>query len=178
MKKNAGWSFVIAATLCLGLCMSGCQQSSETADTLKAENAPVSPTPYETPVQKATPTLTPVPVPVQRKDVRITGLMIGPGVDAHNKIIKPTSKYRSGDSIFALVRTNGHGPEATIKLRCKDSADNIVFEESKKIMPKGEDAIVFTLTAAKNFNPGEYHLMGLLDDYPGMAVGIEVSERK
>jgi hypothetical protein len=172
MKKNGGWSQVAAIALCLGLCTSGCQRGSENANTSKTENAPVASLPHETPVQKETPT----PVPVQREDVRITGLMIGTGVDARNEITNPTSKYHASDSIFALVRTNGSGPEATIKLRCKDNAGNVVFEDSKKITPKGEAAMVFTLTAAKNFSVGEYHLVGLLDDYPEMAVGFEVSE--
>ena len=51
-----------------------------------------------------------------------------------------------------------------------------MFEESKKIRTKGETANVFSLTAAKNFSVGEYRLVGLLDDYPTMAVSFEVSE--
>jgi hypothetical protein len=162
MKNNGRWFQVAAIALCLGLCTSACQHSSENANTSKAENAH----------EMATPT----PVPVQRKDVRITGLMIGTGVDARNEITNPGAKYAASDSIYALVRTDGSGPEATITLRCKDNAENVVFEESKKITPSGEGAIVFTLTAAKSFSAGEYHLMGLLDEYPEMAVSFEVSE--
>jgi hypothetical protein len=182
VKDNREWSRVAAIMLCLplclGLCASGCQQSSENTNTSKVENTPVS---SEIPVQKAEPTQTPTPtatpVPVQRKDVRIIGLMIGTGIASNNKITNPTSKYHASDSIYALVRTSGTGPEATIKLECKDKAGNVVFEESKKITPQGEAAMVFTLTAANHFGPGEYHLMGLLDNYPTMAVSFEVSAK-
>jgi hypothetical protein len=178
MKDKKRLSRFAAIAICLGFYTSGCQQSSEKANTSKTESTPPATLPHETPVQKGTPTPTPTltPVPVQRKDVRITGLMIGPGLDAHNQIKNPTSKYHASDSIYALVRTSGSGPEATIKLSCKDKAGNVVFEESKKITPKGEAAMVFTITAAKTFSAGEYHLVGLLDDYPEMAVSFDVSE--
>ena len=159
MKNNGRWSLIAVITLCLGLCASGCQRSSENENTSKVEKS------------------APTPVPVQRTDVRITGLMIGTGLSAGNEIMNPGSKYRTGDSIYALVRTSGSGPEATIKLRCEDKKSGaIVFEESKKITPDGETATTFTLTAAKNFSAGEYRLTGLLDEYPAMAVGLEVAE--
>lgn len=172
MKDNRNWSRFAAIVLCLGLGTSGCGRSSENGNPSKEETSSVASIQPEAPVEKATPT----PIPVQRKDVRIIGLMIGTGVDAHNEITNPTSKYRTSDSISALVRTSGSGPEATIKLSCKDGAGNVVFEESKKIIPNGEAAMIFTLTTVKKFGVGEYHLVGLLDDYPAMAVGFEVSE--
>lgn len=176
MKNKGSWSGVTVLALCLGLITSGCQQSNENESTSKVESAPVVSTPssHEPTVQPATPTST--PVPVQRKDVKINGLMIGSGVDARNEIKNPTSKYHAGDSIFALVRTSGSGPEATIKLRCTDAAGNIVFEESKKVLPNGDASMVFSLTAANSFSVGEYRLVGLLDDYPEMAVSLEVSK--
>jgi len=175
MKNIKSWSQAAALALSLALCMGACQQQKdESTNTAKTENAPVVSAPRETPLQKQTPT--PTPAPIERKDVRITGLMIGTNLDAHNEITNPGSKYHVGDSIHALVRTNGRGPEATIKLRCNDEAGNVVYEESKKIAPTGEAALVFTLAAAKGFSKGEYHLTGLLDDYPEMAVSFAVSE--
>lgn len=181
MKDNKRcFRVTIITSLSFALCLSSCKQSSEKTNIQKTESTPVTSLPLETSAQKETPTQIPTststPVPLERKDVRIIGLMIGTGVDAHNNIKNPTSKYNAKDSIFALVRTNGRGPEATIKLSCKDKDGNVVYEDSKKIMPKGEAEMVFTLTAAKSFSVGEYHLMGLLDNYPEMAVSFEVSD--
>lgn len=172
MKNNGRWTFTAFTLLYFLLCISGCERRSENVATSKVENTPVAAPTEATPLPKETPT--PTPVPIERKDVRITGLMIGTGVGAKNEIKNPTSTYHVSDSIFALVRTSGSGPEATIKLSCKDSAGNVVFEESKKIIPKGEASMVFTLTSQKKFSVGAYRLVGLLDEFPTMAVSIEV----
>jgi len=174
MKCNFGGC--LAAALCVVFCASGCQQNSENANAPKIVSTPVVSLAVVTLAPVQIQTLAPTPVPVQRKDVRIIGLMIGSGINARNEIAKPSSKYNAGDSIYALVRIDGSGPEATIKLRCKDDKENIVFEESKKITSKGSDSLLFNITAAKSLSTGGYHLTGLLDDYPEMAVSFEVSK--
>ena len=173
MKRYQAYSLAIHI-FCAGLALSSCQSSSEKSATL-GEGKAIS-LPQETSVPMPANTATPTPIPVQRKDVRIIGLMIGTGLDKRNEIKNPTSQFHIGDSIFAIVRTDGTGPDATIKVRCKDATGNVVFEVSKKITPSGSDVTPFTLASEKGFNTGEYHLEGLLDDYPTMAVSFEVSK--
>lgn len=144
--------------LCAGSLISGCNGSSE--------NDKAS-------VQSVQKEVTP---PKQREDVRIIGFMIGTEMDAQNEIKNPGAKYHPGDTILALVRTNGSGPDATLMVRCKDANGNILFEESKTITPKGSDATPFTLAATKSLPAGEYHLESLLDGYHTMSVGFEVIE--
>lgn len=105
--------------LCTVFALNSCSKSSENSNTAKTEvSQPKSPQQATSlPVNTSTPvpTATSTPKPVERKDVRITGLMIGTGLDKNNEIKNPTSKYKSGDSVFAIVRTNGSEPDATIK---------------------------------------------------------------
>ncbi len=164
MRINWAWTRTAIIALCVGSWISGCHGSSEN------EKAP-----EKVSVQKAVaPVKQEVAPPIKREDVRIIGFMIGTGLDAHNEIQNPGSKYHSGDTISALVRTDGSGPDATLKIRCKDASGDILFEESKKITPKGSDATPFTLASTKSLPAGEYRLESLLDDYPNMGVSFEV----
>jgi hypothetical protein len=181
MKQIQTYSRSVLLLLCVGFFLSACNKVSEDTKTKEAvKSTTVSekesvPLPTLAPTPKPVSTFTATPKPVERKDVRIIGLMIGTGLDKHNEIKNPTSKYKSGDSIFAIVRTDGTGPDATIKVRCKDEAGKVIFEESKKITAKGSAVTPFTLTSEKALSPGSYHLEGLLDDYPAMGVSLEVS---
>jgi hypothetical protein len=164
MEINWAWKRAAIIALCVGSWISGCQGSRED------EKVSIQKEVVQAPVQKE------VAPPKQREDVRIIGFMIGTGMDAHNEIKNPGSKYHSGDTISALVRTDGSGPDATLKVRCKDASGNVLFEESKKITPKGSDATPFTLSSTTSLPVGEYHLESLLDDYHTMSVGFEITE--
>ena len=126
------------------------------------ESPPPPPTGAPTPAPQVQ---APVPAPDM---VSVTNINLGKSLGPDKKISAPTDTFAKGDTIYAVVDTNGSG-NATLKARwtfLKGEKTVPVSEDSQIINASGPAASEFHISKPDGWPTGDYQVDISLNDTP------------
>lgn len=99
---------------------------------------------------------------------RVTTLELGNALDPVNHVIAPAASFRSGDTIYVSILSEGAAPEVTLGARWTSEDGEVVDESTRVIMPSGPTATEFHATRPNGWEPGHYAVEVTAD---GVAAG-------
>lgn len=143
--------FSVALIFALGLTLAACQrdQKGEPAADLDPETA-------ESVEVVAEPTTPP------REDLRVTDLSFGTAINSYNVLEQRLQQFTPQTQIYAVVITDGNGPDAELKLVVTDPNGQRFAEESVTIKLNGSAAHPFLLQPT---TPGTYLAEASIDGH-------------
>lgn len=163
-------AFALASALALGACSKN--QDEGTTQPQPGPQTPPATTPAEPP-----PAAEPAP-PVEEavEVVRVTGVDLGTAVGDDQRITDPTTTFKTDDTIYAAVSTQGASPNAVLHARWTFGDDQVVNESSQTIAPNGPAVTSFHISKADGWPAGEYKVQISLDGEPVATEEFKVEE--
>ena len=129
-----------------------------------------APTPAPTPVASAAPIATPPPAPA---GVHITAVDLGRAIGADKHVTEATTTFKTTDTIYVSVLTDGTAASAAMKARFTFGEGQLVSESTQTIAPTGPSATEFHIEKADGWPKGTYKVEVTLD-----AEGAKTAEFK
>lgn len=135
---------------CLTLTASGCAKKDKAA-TVETTSGAVASTP-----------------------VSVTDMKLGRGLGADKRLTDETDKFRPADVIYAVVETQGAGPNTALQARWTYQDGQVVNEASRNISAAGEDVTEFHISKPSGWPKGKYTVQILLNGAPVKSKEFEV----
>jgi hypothetical protein len=108
----------------------------------------------------APPAPAPTPAPAA---VRIVDVEVGRSIGADKRVTEATEVFAPGDTIYAVVLTDGSAPSATLTARWTFEDGQVVEEQNLTIAPNGSEANEFHASKPDGWPAGSYQVEVLLD---------------
>jgi hypothetical protein len=134
----------IVATLAIGVLLSACG---------KSESPPPSRPPAPAP---APPPQAAAPRPTQPAQFRVVAVDLGKAVGADKKVAQPAASFAPGDTIFAVVSSDGSAPSIALKARWTYQDGQLVDETARTIAPTGPTTTEFHIAKPSGWPTGRY----------------------
>jgi hypothetical protein len=142
-----------AAILALTLSFAACKGEEK-----KAEGMPPATTP---PVAAVAP-------------FRVTALELGNAIDASKNVPAPTQVFAAGDTIYAVVASEGASPSTTLAAKWTYEDGQIVNEETITIAPTGPSVTEFHIAKPDGWPVGKYKVEITANNAPVLSRDFEV----
>ena len=107
--------------------------------------------------------------------VRVADVKVGRAVGADKRVTDETDEFRPTDMIYAVVETQGSGPNTSLQARWTYQDGQVVDESTRSITASGEDVTEFHISKPSGWPQGKYTVEILLN---GAAAGSEDFEIK
>lgn len=102
--------------------------------------------------------------PAVETGVKVTDIAVGRSVTADKAIAEKTDSFRSTDTFYVSVKTDGSGPSATLTARWTYEDGQVVDESSQTIAPTGRATVTeFHLSKPDGWPAGGYKVEVLLN---------------
>ena len=120
----------------------------------KSEPPPPPPAVGDKPAPPQVAAPAPVPAPF-----RVVSVDLGKQLSADKKVAQPTTKFASGDTIYASVATEGAAPSVALKARWTYGAEGqLVNESAQTIAPTGPANTEFHIAKPSGWPTGKYQV--------------------
>jgi hypothetical protein len=134
----------IATTILVAMLMAACGGKSESPPPARP------PTPPAPPPQAAAP-------PTQPAAFRVVSVNLGKAIDPSKKIVtQPATSFAPGDTIYAVVVSDGTSPSVALKARWTYQDGQLVDETAQTIAPNGPAATEFHIAKPSGWPTGKY----------------------
>jgi hypothetical protein len=130
------------STLAIGMVLCACGKSESPP--------PRAPAPPAPPPQAA------APPQAQPAPFRVVAVDLGKAVGADKKIAQPTTSFAPGDTIFAVVSSDGSATNVALKARWTYQDGQLVDETARTIAPNGPAATEFHIAKPSGWPTGKY----------------------
>lgn len=94
----------------------------------------------------------------QTSNVRVTDVTLGRGVGTDRRITDQTTEFRSGDTIYASVVTEGTANSVTLTARWTFEDGQVVDESSRTVSPSGTEVTEFHISNPQGWPRGRYQV--------------------
>ena len=102
--------------------------------------------------------------PAVQTGVKVTNIDVGRSVTADKAIAEKTDSFRSSDTFYVSVKTEGSGPSATLTARWTYEDGQVVDESTQNIAPAGSaTATEFHVSKPDAWPAGGYRVEVLLN---------------
>jgi hypothetical protein len=105
---------------------------------------------------------------------RVTELQLGNAIDASKNVPAPTQVFAAGDTIYAVVASEGASPSTTLAAKWTYEDGQIVNEESITIAPTGPSATEFHISKPDGWPVGKYKVEITANNAPALSREFEV----
>lgn len=95
--------------------------------------------------------------------VEVIDVMLGRGVGPDMRVTEETTTFRSSDTIYVSVATEGVAPSATLAARWTYEDGQVVDESSRAIAPNGPEVTEFHVSKPDGWPAGNYEVVISLD---------------
>lgn len=106
--------------------------------------------------------------------VRVTDVKVGRGLGADQRLTEETDELRPADVIYAVVETQGSGPNTALQARWTYEDGQVVDETSRNISAAGDDVTEFHISKPSGWPKGKYKVEILLNGTPTASEDFEV----
>ena len=139
--------FLLAFIIAVGLTLGGCKQAEkgEFPPSLQPEAS-----------------VSAKPTPPPREDVRVTDLSFGTAINNYNVLEQRLVEFKPGTLVYAVVITDGNGPDAELSLVVTGPGGQRVADERITIKLNGSAAHPFRLLPTQ---PGAYAAEAAIDGH-------------
>jgi hypothetical protein len=136
----------LAALLVISLVWAGCKRN-ETATTV--------PTPA-----------TPPPVGAAVPAFKVSAIELGTAIGADKRVSAPANVFAAGDTVYAVVATEGAAPSVTLAATWTYEDGQLVNESMQTIAPTGPSATEFHISKPDGLPAGKYKVEVKANDTP------------
>lgn len=105
---------------------------------------------------------------------RVTALQLGNAIDASKNVPAPTQVFAAGDTIYAVVASEGASPSTTLVAKWTYEDGQVVNEETKVIAPTGPSATEFNISKPDGWPVGKYKIEITANAVPSVSREFEV----
>jgi hypothetical protein len=105
---------------------------------------------------------------------RITTLELGNAIDGGKRVTAPAAVFAAGDTIYAVVASDGASPSVTLAARWTYEDGQVVNEATQMIAPTGPAATEFHISKPDGLPPGKYKVEVSVNGAPGGSKEFEV----
>lgn len=109
-----------------------------------------------------------------RAAVRVTDVEVGRELGADKRLTDETDEFRPTDVIYAVVKTQGSGPNTELLARWTYEDGQVVDESSRNIAAEGEDATEFHISKPSGWPTGKYKVQIFVNGEPAESEDFEV----
>ena len=106
--------------------------------------------------KEAPPAPAPVAVPATAAAVSVTDITLGSSLNADKTVVAAATTFKSTDTIYASVRTNGTSSGATLAAKWTYQDGQTVHQDSQSIAPTGPAVTEFHINKADGWPVGKY----------------------
>ena len=149
-------ALLVAAAFGSALAVSGCKKAEAPA-----------PEPTAAPMAEV-PTMPPAPA------VAIVDVQLGSSLGVDKKVVAATDTFKTKDTIFAVVSTDGAAPTAVIAVKWTYQDGQTVKEDSRTIAPTGPATTEFSIQKPSGWPKGDYKVETTIDGKPGPTKSFKV----
>jgi hypothetical protein len=89
---------------------------------------------------------------------RVTALALGNAIDANKNVASPMAVFDAGDTIYAVVSSEGSAPNVILVARWTYEDGQVVSESKQTIAPTGPAATEFHIAKPDGWPPGKYQV--------------------
>lgn len=107
--------------------------------------------------------------------VRVADVKVGRALGADKRLTDEAGEFRPSDTIYAVVETQGSGPNTSLQARWTYQDGQVVDEATRSIAANGEDVTEFHISKPSGWPKGKYKVEILLN---GAAADSEEFEVK
>jgi hypothetical protein len=87
---------------------------------------------------------------------RVTAVELGNAIDESKKVAAPASVFATGDTIYAVVASDGASPSVTLAAKWTYEDGQVVNEMTQTIAPTGLSATEFHIAKPDGWPAGKY----------------------
>jgi hypothetical protein len=87
---------------------------------------------------------------------RVTAIALGSAIDAGKNVSAPTEVFAAGDTIYAVIASDGASPSVTLAAKWTYEDGQLVNETSQAIAPTGPAATEFHIAKPDGWPAGKY----------------------
>jgi hypothetical protein len=106
--------------------------------------------------------------------VRVADVKVGRGIGADKRLTSETDEFRSSDTIYAVVETQGSGSNTALQARWTYEDGQVVDESTRNLAASGEEATEFHIVKPSGWPKGKYKVEILLNGAPAGSEDFEV----
>jgi hypothetical protein len=106
--------------------------------------------------------------------VKVTDVSLGRAIAADKAISDSTDKFRTGDTIYASVTTDGSAPSATLRAKWTFEDGQTVDETTRTIAPSARERTEFHISKPNGWPVGKYKVEVFLNDQSAGTKSFEV----
>ena len=106
--------------------------------------------------------------------VRVADVKLGRAVGGDKRLTDETDDFRPGDTIYAVVETQGSGPNTALQARWTYQDGQVVDESSRTIAASGDEVTEFHISKPGGWPKGKYKVEILLNGAPAESEDFEV----
>jgi hypothetical protein len=105
---------------------------------------------------------------------RVTEVTLGRAVGDDKAISDRTENFRSNDTIYASVASDGSAPTATLRAKWTFEDSQVINESAHTIAPQGRERTAFRLSKPDGLPAGKYRIEVFLNGQPAGLKTFEV----
>jgi hypothetical protein len=106
--------------------------------------------------------------------VKVTDVSLGRALGGDKSISDSTDKFRTNDTIYASVTTDGSAPSATLRARWTFEDGQTVDESTRTIAPSSRERTEFHISKPNGWPAGKYKIEVFLNDQSAGTKTFEV----
>lgn len=106
--------------------------------------------------------------------VRVADVKVGRALGADKRLTDETDDFRSSDTIYAVVETQGSGSNTSLQARWTFQDGQVVDESSQNITAGGNDVTEFHISKPGGWPKGKYKVEVLLNGASASSEDFEV----
>ena len=106
--------------------------------------------------------------------VRVADVKVGRAIGADKRLTDETDDFRPSDVIYAVVETQGSGPNTSLQARWTYQDGQVVDESTQSIAASGEDVTEFHISKPGGWPQGKYKVEILLNGVAAESEDFEV----
>jgi hypothetical protein len=106
--------------------------------------------------------------------VRVGDVKVGRALGADKRLTNETDDFRPTDTIYAVVETQGSGPNTSLQARWTYEDGQVVDESTRSIAASGEDVTEFHISKPTGWPKGKYKVEILLNGVAAETEDFEV----
>jgi hypothetical protein len=106
--------------------------------------------------------------------VRVADVKVGRSIGADKRLTGETDEFRPSDVIYAVVETQGSGPNTSLQARWTYEDGQVVDESTRNIAASGEEVTEFHISKPGGWPQGKYKVEILLNGVTAESEDFEV----
>ena len=106
--------------------------------------------------------------------VQVTNVKVGRTLGADKRLASETDQFSPKDVIYAVVETQGSGPNTALQARWTYQDGQVVDESSRNIAAAGDDVTEFHISKPSGWPKGKYTVQISLNGTPAGTKNFEV----